>query len=335
MAENYLDYSKKMAQEYALRLLQKPYATGEELAMYRPISYGRCEFILGSKVIRLNSEAEPDGLDATERIISNADNPCWDKAANQPQGFGTLPPKVDHRNNQTPIRDQKDRGTCVCFATLAAMEAIIKVEQGREVDLSEQFTNWVLMAGEGKNQCDDGLRTTLAARYLSRHGICEEKDFKYEDRPTVRGHCTIEPPQEARNNAKFGIEEFAIIEGLGLFGPSLGNPDYLESVLHGGYDIVFGTQVAWGEHDDNFVFDVILDQHGNPNQSGGGHAMLIVGYDRTGPKPFFIMKNSWGLTFDDKPMGKDGYFFMSYDYVSKYAKNGFIIKEIRTDRPTQ
>lgn len=255
--------------------------------------------------------------------------PFWDEQRNHPKDFGMLPPVVDHRNNQTPIRHQKDRGTCVCFATLAGIEAVIKAQEGREVDLSEQYANWVLMSGEGNTQCDDGLRTTLAARYLSQRGVCEEMDLNYEDRTTVFGHCCIDPSPSIKNKAKFGIKEFAIIEGFGALGPSLGNTDYLESVLHNGHDIVFGMHVAWGEHDENFVYDVILDRSGRPIPPGGGHAMLAVGYDRTGLKPFFIMKNSWG-----EAEGKNGYFFLSYDYVRRYAKNGFIIKSVNTNMPT-
>lgn len=256
-------------------------------------------------------------------------SPRWDAHRNHPKDFGTLPPVVDHRKNQTPVRHQKDRGTCVCFAALAGMEAVIKVQEGREVDLSEQYANWVLTSGEGKNQCDDGLRTTLAARYLSQRGVCEEVDLSYEDRNTVFAHRVTGPPPDVQHRAKFGIKEFAIIEGLGPFGRSLGNTDYLESILHNGYDIVFGMHLAWGKPDENFVYDIMLDEFGRPIPSRGGHAMLAVGYDRTGPKPFFIMKNSWG-----EAEGKDGYFFLSYDYVRRYAKNGFIIKSVNTNMPT-
>jgi papain like protease len=335
MAETFAEYSQRMAREYADRLSQKPYATAAELARYRQISFGRAEIDLGGGTFkRLDREGEPDLLDAAERILSDSVNPFWDPVARQPVEFGTLPDSVDHVPNQTAIRDQKDRGTCVCFATLAAMEAIIKVEKGSEIDLSEQHANWVLMKEEGKNQCDAGVRTSLAARYLSVHGVCEESDSEYQDRTTVLQNCLTLPTSKALENAKFGIGEFAIIENIGEFGPSLGNPPYLESVLHHGFDIVFGTSAAWGDHDKNFVFDVILDQHGNPLRSAGGHAMLIVGYNRIAPKPFFIMKNSWGKELDGVPLGKDGYFFMSYDYVRRYAKNGFIITRLRTDMPT-
>ena len=97
--------------------------------------------------------------------------------------------------------------------------------------------------------------------------------------------------------------------------------------------MVFGTNVAWGrEPDDNDVFDVILDKYGNPLASNGGHAMVIVGYDRSGNNgsmPYFIVKNSWSNDF-----GVNGYMYLSYDYITTYAKYGYIVYTVRQDMPT-
>ena len=343
MAETYAEYSQRMAHEYATRLLAKPFATAQELAMYRPISFGRSEIEIGEETFKLlDSEEEMDNLDATERAMAdrNVGGVFWDSANDTPLGFGSLPSTVDHRNNQTPIRDQKDRGTCVCFASLAALETLIKLQQNVELDLSEQFANWVFMAAQGVNQCNDGLRATLAARYLSVRGVCEESDLPYEDKTTVRAHCNSQPSQQAMDRARFGVGEFTIIDGPGLFGPSIKNTDFLESILSGGNDaaqardIVFGTEVAWGKPDANHVFDVVRDAHGNPLQSVGGHAMLIVGYDKTPQIPFFIMKNSWGTEVKGEPVGVGGYYYVSYDYVRTYGKYGYAVNSLRTDMPT-
>jgi C1A family cysteine protease len=75
------------------------------------------------------------------------------------------------------------------------------------------------------------------------------------------------------------------------------------------------------------VLDVILDKYGNPLASRGGHAMLIVGYDRTsGPMPYFIVKNSWGTDIEH-----GGYYHFSYDYLRTYAKYGYIVYNVRQD----
>jgi C1A family cysteine protease len=57
---------------------------------------------------------------------------------------------------------------------------------------------------------------------------------------------------------------------------------------------------------------------GNPAPSVGGHAMLIVGYNRL--KNYFIVKNSWGSDW-----GHDGYAWISYEYIQTYGKYGYAV----------
>lgn len=135
--------------------------------------------------------------------------------------------------NQTSIKDQKDRGICVCFASLACLEAILK-GNGNQVTLSEQYANWLFMLMERRNQCDDGLRTTLAASYLSTYGVCLDTNCPYEDSKTVNKHCMHGPSVVKQQSATYGIGGFAIIGRIGLLGPSIANPDYLEALICNG-----------------------------------------------------------------------------------------------------
>ena len=66
---------------------------------------------------------------------------------------------------------------------------------------------------------------------------------------------------------------------------------------------------------------------GSPLPSVGGHAMLIVGYDKsktTYPEEYFIVKNSWGTS-----CGQSGYIYLSYDYIRTYAKYGYYITGVK------
>lgn len=319
--------------EYLSRLTEKRKATVKELDMYRPLENGKTAVHIEGRVFILNSEDVDDHLDATEKILAERENPFWDEDENAPEDSANLPDMIDHRQFQTPVKDQLDRGTCVCFASLANIESVIKRSENREIDLSEQYANWLFMKEEGKNHCNDGLVTTLSARYLSNNGVCEESYYSYEDRDTVNTHCMDIPPSNVQQKATYGVGNFVLIDNLGFFGPSIRNPQYLEELLYRNFNIVFGTHVAWGrEPNTNDVFDVILDKYGNPLTSNGGHAMLIVGYDRSGNNgsiPYFIVKNSWSDDF-----GVDGYMYLSYDYITTYAKYGYIVYNIRQDMPT-
>ena len=186
------------------------------------------------------------------------DHPFWDESLGRPDCDST-PDAVDHRQHQTAIRDQLDRGTCVCFASLAGIEAAHKRLTEDDLDLSEQYANWLFMGNMGHDQCDDGLRTTLAARYLAAQGVCEEYHHPYEDKANVNCHCNAAPSVAARAAADHGIGEYAIIDRLGGRGPSIANPAYLECILANDRDIVLGTHVAWGRPDANGVHDVLTE----------------------------------------------------------------------------
>ena len=106
----------------------------------------------------------------------------------------STPDVVDHRQNQTPIRDQIDRGTCVCFASLAGIESVLKRRSGNDVDLSEQYANWLFMAKQGRNQCDEGTpHDKLPPATLRQSGVCEEHHLPYEDKTRVNSHCNATP----------------------------------------------------------------------------------------------------------------------------------------------
>lgn len=57
-----------------------------------------------------------------------------------------VPSSVDLRANQTPIRNQGGRNTCVAFATVAGIEAAYQRLAGMTLDLSEQYANHIQKA---------------------------------------------------------------------------------------------------------------------------------------------------------------------------------------------
>ncbi|MEQ9265136.1 MAG: C1 family peptidase [Balneolaceae bacterium] len=306
------------------RFENKRTATEDDLLLYEQIGEDQFGIKINDHLVPLDSFNERDELDANEKEKAYKSPPFWDLETNQ-FSCDNLLPNVDNRNYQTPIKNQLNRGTCVCFASLACLEAIAK-RKGLDLDLSEQFANWSYMDFENRDQCDSGLRTTSSAKYLKRRGVCVENLLPYEDQQTVNRNCSFVPSSPVQTNATFGIKDYSIIDKIGYYGPSIANTDYLECILSQGYDIVIGTHVAWGRPDTNGVHDVILDIYGNPLASRGGHAMLMVGYDRTELEPYFILKNSWGSAD-----GINGYRYLSYDYIRKYIKYGYIVKEVNFD----
>ncbi len=301
------------------RFENKKKASEDDLSVYQKIGEDRFGFISGDTIVPLDAFNEKDELDNEEIELAIAKPPEWDTEKDQSL-CGDLPDSVDHRSFQSPIKNQLDRGTCVCFASLACLEAISN-RKNLPLNLSEQFANWSYMRFEGRDHCDDGLKTTSSAKYLKLQGVCLESNLAYQNRAQVRMKCDYQPSQTIMNNAIYGIKDYSIIDNIGFNGPSIANTDYLECLLSKGYDIVIGTKVAWGRNpDSNGVFDLLLDRFGNPLKARGGHAMLLVGYDKSAPEPYFIFKNSWGPSD-----GVGGYRYLSYDYVRYYIKYGYIV----------
>jgi hypothetical protein len=58
--------------------------------------------------------------------------------------------------------------------------------------------------------------------------------------------------------------------------------------------------------------------------------MLIVGYDRTGPIPYFIVKNSGDPT---RIPGSQGYTYISYRYYRSYTVEAAYITAVNPPRP--
>jgi hypothetical protein len=246
-----------------------------------------------------------------------------------PGSIVLIPNVVDHRPNQTPVKDQNNRGTCVCFASLAGLEAKYG---STTLDLSEQYANYLYMTAEGRGCKSAGLKTTDSADYLKANGVCQESICPYQnDKYNFPSYCNNGgTPAPAMRTSAVGHDPYRIKSFEKIWrneslttdtGNWINNPRYLMSILASGQDIVFGTHVAGWVSPYTGIIDVTLTPGGDPVGSVGGHAMLVVGYNRS--QEYFIVKNSWGTS-----RGQAGYVYLSFDYVRTYAKYGYIITEV-------
>ncbi len=303
--------------------LQQSYFVRNEIPIFRSgakeielLPLGKMEYSPTAVQIRKSQTLSPALAEYREYIVRGP-------------GVGvpvSTPDVVDHRPAQTPIKDQAGRGTCVCFASMAGLEAAYG---GGSLDLSENYANYLYMKAEARGCKDAGLQTHMSANYLSNHGVCVEGICAYQTafpafcnnggnpaparRTTAEGRC----PYKIKSFQKlWRKDDLATDTGLWI-----NNPRYLEAILRSGKDVVFGTHVAGWSGDCTGILDVKLTAGGDPLPSVGGHAMLIVGYDR--PQEYFIVKNSWGTD-----NGQTGYLYLSYDYIRTYAKYGYLIEEV-------
>ncbi|MGH1491046.1 MAG: C1 family peptidase [Acidimicrobiales bacterium] len=240
-----------------------------------------------------------------------------------------LPMAVDHRPDQSSIKDQARRGTCVSHAALALLEAFDHIPD----DLSEQYTHYKFNEFLGRPQnADQGLRTTDAAPFLARGDgrTCLESQWPYMTQASINQQVsqgTYGPSATAQANDDYGYGAYKIITDRGLTGQSIKNTRYLEALLYKGYNIVIGTYVSWADSNNDGIREPVLDSNGDPVRRGG-HAMVVVGYDRG--KQYFIVKNSWGSGWDD-----GGYGYLHYSYIRSCFKYGYVVDSVVPAAPSQ
>jgi C1A family cysteine protease len=235
----------------------------------------------------------------------------------------TLPAVVDHRPEQSSIRHQGERGTCVSHASVALLEAAPHIAD----DLSEQYAHYKFTAFLGRrHDQDNGLRTTDAAVFLAREDgrTCLEEEWPYVSSQAEISQAvaagTYSPPLQATANQTYGYLAYKIIGDAGLQGESIKNTRFLESLLALGFNVVIGAWASWDEENNRDVLRPLVDSKGEP-VGRGGHAMLVVGYDR--PSQYFIVKNSWGQGW-----GHAGYGYFHYDFMRSCLKYGFTVSAV-------
>jgi hypothetical protein len=182
---------------------------------------------------------------------------------------------------QTPVKYQAGLGSCVAFASGGQKEGYDYKELGIVPDLSEQFLFGKCKELDGMPNVP-GTYIRAAMKTLKDFGICEEAYFPYEGKYPPSGSPA---PGYLDNAAKYKIAAYA---SVGI------TKEALQTALYQNGPLVVGVNVH-----DSFVntgSDGIVQFPSGKLQ--GGHAILVVGYNKLG----LVFKNSWSTRW-----GKQGY----------------------------
>jgi C1A family cysteine protease len=194
------------------------------------------------------------------------------------------PAAVDWRNNGgnwvTPVKDQKNCGSCVAFGTVGTMESRVRLackNAGMAIDLSEAH---LFYCGCG-NCCGTGWNFPPALDFCKNPGVGVETSFPYTP---------------GNQPCKGGVEPYAKIKAWTAI---LSMADR-ENIIASKGPVVAGMAV----YADFFSYSSGVYMV-TSNDLRGYHCICVVGYNDT--QKYWICKNSWGTGWGEAGFFKIGY----------------------------
>jgi putative hemolysin len=233
------------------------------------------------------------------------------------------------QNWMTPVKNQGSCGSCWAFSTVGAVEAIYNISTGNpnlDLDLSEEYLVSDCLSG---NSCCGGWMST-ALTFVRDAGIPDEACLGYIDGSSCtcsggacNSNCTyrgsgICSDATCSNRCSDWQSRLRTIDAVGGVYPS--QSQIKQSVVDNGpLTVAMGYGSAYGGYWDGDIYRCT-------NDSGVNHGVVIAGYSDAGA--YWIVKNSWGPTWNG-----DGYFKIGYGEcaIEQYAVYAYLEADIDGD----
>ncbi|KAL7637925.1 UNVERIFIED_CONTAM: hypothetical protein RMT77_011538 [Armadillidium vulgare] len=209
-----------------------------------------------------------------------------------------LPENFDWRdvegvNYVSPVRDQANCGSCYVFASMASLEARVRVATRNE--RQDVFsTQDVLDCSVLSQGCAGGFNYLIAGRYAQDQGVIAEECTPYRG---IGGECT--------RNASCPLTYVRDYYYIGGYYGACNEELMLEALVEGGpYPVAYEVYDDFDYYTGGIYEHTGLQDEFNPFEIVN-HAVLLVGYgvDEETGKKYWTCKNSWGGSF-----GEEGYF---------------------------
>ncbi len=211
---------------------------------------------------------------------------------------GSVPDRVDLRQWMSPVEDQGQTSSCTANAIVGAME-YLQIKSGKTgPDLSRLFVYYNARRLADQQAYDSGSLIHHVMAAVLAYGACDEQLWPFDP-----SNIPMMPPKEAFKDAEQH-------EGVQFARAPLGL-SAMQAVAMG-LPVVFGCYIPQDYYEAAMQGGVMPEIQGQPQNPGGGHAMLIAGYDQA--KKHWIVRNSWGAGYGDQ-----GYLYIPFSNLELCA----------------
>lgn len=193
-----------------------------------------------------------------------------------------LPASVDWNDlgAVTPVKDQKQCGSCWAFSTTGALEGAYKLASGQLVSLSEQHL--IACNTGGANTGCSGGDMDDAFTYLENHGggLCTEDTYPYENKDGTcsESSCSVAIP----STSMVGFKDVPVGDEAAL----------MEAVVQQPVSVAIqANQINF----QSYHSGIVTKECG----SKVDHGVLLVGYGTDNGIDYWRIKNSWGSNWGE------------------------------------
>ena len=216
---------------------------------------------------------------------------------------------VDLRQYCSPIEDQGPLGSCTGNAIAGALELLLK-RANKQNDLSRLFIYYYERMLMGTINYDSGAYIRDGIKVTYNYGAPLESLWPYDVKK-----FKIRPDSKATQDA--------LKRKVSLYQRVANHMGCLDA-LNNGYPVTIGFNVYSSfESDQTTSTGVMTYPNVRKERLLGGHAVLLVGYDKT--RQVYIARNSWGRNWGDC-----GYFYMPFQVLqdNSMSSDFWIIKSV-------